>query len=224
MKRSEINQIIREAEDFFAANNFHLPAFASWSEADWRQNATCSQEIFDCKLGWDVTDFGQGDFKKEGLTLFTVRNGIAGSTFYPKAYAEKLMISREGQMTLMHCHVNKREDIINRGGGTLVFELGIRADDGSFTGEAVSVSRDGVRETVASRGTIELAPGESITLEPNVYHAFYATGGDVLIGEVSSVNDDETDNLYYEPQLRFPKIEEDEAIYRMLVTDYKKLF
>ena len=42
----------------------------------------------------------------------------------------------------------------------------------------------------------------------------------MLIGEVSTVNDDETDNIFAEPVSRFAKIEEDEAPWRLLVSDY----
>ena len=45
-------------------------------------------------------------------------------------------------------------------------------------------------------------------------------GGDVLLGEVSMCNDDENDNRFYEPIGRFPKIEEDEAPYRLLCNEY----
>ena len=81
------------------------------------------RNLLDCRLGWDVTDFGRGDFRRQGLLLFTIRNGINNSEKYSKPYAEKIMISRAGQVTLMHCHETKCEDIINRGGGKLIFEL-----------------------------------------------------------------------------------------------------
>ena len=125
MKRSEINNEIRQAEEFFASFQFKLPKFACWTPAEMRarRNDPKYREIFECNLGWDLTDFGKGKFREEGLFLFTIRNGITGSTRYPKPYAEKIMISRSNQLTLTHCHEFKREDIINRGGGRLVFEL-----------------------------------------------------------------------------------------------------
>ncbi len=43
----------------------------------------------------------------------------------------------------------------------------------------------------------------------------------MLIGEVSTVNDDETDNIFREPIGRFAQIEEDEAPTHLLVSDYK---
>ena len=223
MKRSEINREIRAAEDFFALHNFKLPKFASWNASDWAaQGKDGIAEIFDCNLGWDITDFGRGDFRKYGLMLFTIRNGVTGSELYPKKYAEKIMISRSNQITLMHCHVLKTEDIINRGGGRLVFELFNRKGDTTELDDTpVKLVLDGRKITVPAGGKVILEPGESLTLTPNVFHQFYAEeGSDVLIGEVSSVNDDHTDNLFYEPQLRFPGVEEDEPIYRRTVMDY----
>ena len=63
---------------------------------------------------------------------------------------------------------------------------------------------------------------ESVTLLPGNWHAFWGEGGDVLIGEVSTVNDDLTDNIFREPIGRFSSIEEDEAPAHLLVSDYDK--
>ncbi len=223
MKRSEINREIRAAEEFFARHNFKLPKFATWSKEDWaHQNQDEIAEIFDCGLGWDITDFGRNDFRKYGLLLFTIRNGVNNSPVYTKKYAEKIMISRRNQMTLMHCHALKTEDIINRAGGKLVFELyNRRGDTCELDDTPVNLVRDGRKITVPAGGKVVLDPGESLTLTPNVFHQFYADDSDdVMIGEVSSVNDDHTDNIFYEPQLRFPGVEEDEPIYRRTVMDY----
>ena len=43
-----------------------------------------------------------------------------------------------------------------------------------------------------------------------------------MIGEVSTVNDDNTDNIFREPIGRFPEINEDEAPRHLLVSDYDK--
>ena len=172
-----------------------------------------------------VTDFGRGNFPKEGLLLFTIRNGLAGSSVYTKPYAEKIMISRSEQVTLMHCHVSKTEDIINRGGGRLIFELYNRRGDAvELDYTPVTVSRDGERITVPAGTKLFLEPGQSLTLTPNLFHKFYGElGGDVMVGEVSAVNDDHNDNIFLEPQLRFPVIEEDEPPYRLLVSDLSQL-
>ena len=227
MKRSEINLEIRKAEQFFDSFQFKLPKFAYWTpeEMKARRNDPKYREIFDCNLGWDLTDFGLGNFEKEGLFLFTIRNGVNNSTLYPKPYAEKIMISRSNQVTLTHCHELKREDIINRGGGRLVFELFNRKGNlVELDDTPVTVSKDGELITVNAGEKLYLEPGESILLERNLFHKFYAEeGSDVMIGEVSAVNDDHNDNIFYGKQSRFPEIEEDEAPYRYLVSDYCNL-
>ena len=100
MKRSEINTILQSAQDFFDAHQFHLPRWAAWSESDWQVNHRDCREIFDCQLGWDITDFGSGDFAQRGLTLFTVRNGKLGeqARTYAKSYAEKIMVGIDRTM------------------------------------------------------------------------------------------------------------------------------
>lgn len=225
MKRSEINMAIREAKCFFEKLNFKLPPFAFRKPEEWHQYVDVNDEIFACQLGWDITDFGRGNFARQGLLLFTIRNGLVNSDRYSKPYAEKIMISRSEQLTLMHCHHDKCEDIINRGGGNLVFKLYNQDSDGyeKLADTPVEVVRDGERLHLPPGGILVLTPGESITLTPGIFHQFYAErGSDVMIGEVSSVNDDHRDNIFHEPQLRFPIIEEDEPPLHLLVGDYEK--
>ena len=125
MKRSQINQIMRSADAFIRQQGFHLPPFAYWSPEDWRNKGPEVREIVDNRLGWDVTDFGWGDFKKVGLFLFTVRNGSPENwkSLQGKLYGEKILVVEEGQVTPMHFHWDKMEDIINRGGGDLKIQL-----------------------------------------------------------------------------------------------------
>ena len=222
MRRSEINRRIREAERFFASRRFELPPFAFWTPADWRSRGHEADEIRSRRLGWDLTDFGQGRFDDVGLILFTLRNGDPAEPS-SKRYAEKAMIVGELQVTPWHFHWQKTEDIINRGGGKLVIELARASpDEKGFADEQFEVSCDGIRRRLSPRERIVLLPGESVTLEPRVYHTFWADSGSgrVLVGEVSSVNDDATDNRFLEPQGRFPTIEEDEPPYRLLCTEY----
>jgi len=87
MKRSEINQAIRDASACFAAHGWVLPP----------------------KPRWDVTDFGLGDFDACGLTLINLAE--------EPEYCEKLMYARKGQVTPAHTHARKKEDIIARFGG-----------------------------------------------------------------------------------------------------------
>jgi D-lyxose ketol-isomerase len=136
-------------------------------------------------------------------------------------YAEKLLISCDRQLAPMHRHVVKAEDIINRGGATLALELWMSAPDGGIdTAAEVVVPTDGILRRMPAGSTLRLAPGESVTLLPGVWHAFWGEGGDVLIGEVSTVNDDETDNVFASPIGRFAAIEEDEPPTHLLVSDY----
>ena len=100
MKRSTINQILKNAEAFLQAHQFLLPPWAQWSLQDWEANRTRIEEILACGLGWDITDFGREDFDHAGLVLFALRNG--DPTKDPddrrKNYAEKILISQVNQV------------------------------------------------------------------------------------------------------------------------------
>jgi D-lyxose ketol-isomerase len=63
---------------------------------------------------------------------------------------------------------------------------------------------------------------ESICLPPGLYHSFWGESGfgDVLVGEVSSVNDDEHDNHFLHPVDRFNDILEDEPAQLVLCNEY----
>jgi len=222
MKRSEINKIIKEAMVFIDGFKFALPPFAHWSAADWKNKGSECDEIRDNMLGWDITDYGFDRFGEIGLVLITIRNGNQNNPKYKKPYAEKLLISRENQVCPMHFHWYKMEDIINRGGGVLVMKLYNSTGDGDVADTDVRVMCDGVEVTVSAGVELELYPGQSVTLTPNLYHAFWAKegSGSVLIGEVSQCNDDNTDNRFLEPMGRFPTIEEDEAPFRLLCNEY----
>ena len=221
MKRSQINEIIRESDAFIRSFGFRLPPFAYMSPEELRNHSESA--IFTNRLGWDITDYGQGKFDELGLFLFTTRNGDAAdlATGRGMLYAEKIMISRKDQLSPMHRQVVKAEDIINRGGGTLVIELNAPAEDMSVDRKKdVTVPVDGILRTFPAGHRLKLAPGESVTLLPGIWHAFWAEDADVLIGEVSTVNDDLTDNVFEMEIGRFATIEEDEAPLHLLVSDY----
>jgi hypothetical protein len=222
MHRSEINQLIRNAIVFFHEMNFHLPPWAYWEPEDWKGKYENCKEIIDNMLGWDLTDFGGGDFRNSGLILFTIRNGNLKKN--KKPYAEKIMIVEEMQITPMHFHWSKMEDIINRGGGNLVMELYASDEKEGFSDKQIQVRTDGILRKVPPGGRLILTPGESICLEQGLYHRFYGEKGKgpVLVGEVSAVNDDTTDNRFYDPVGRFPEINEDEKPLHLLVSDYHK--
>jgi hypothetical protein len=223
MKRSEINAILKWAKQFVAGHNFRLPPFAFWGPEDWKAKGHECDEIRRNMLGWDITDFGLGTFEKYGLVLFTLRNGNYSNPEDPKTYAEKILISREGQITPLHFHWKKIEDIINRAGGNLVIRLfNSSPDEQVDSNTPVKVSLDGVVHTVPAGLTVALKPGESITLTQNLYHEFWAEvgSGPVLIGEVSAVNDDRADNRFAKQVGRFPEIEEDEPPLHYLCNEY----
>jgi D-lyxose ketol-isomerase len=225
MKRSEVNRIMAAADEFIRSFGFILPPFAYWSPDQMRARRGDIAGIVDARLGWDITDYGQGRFEELGLFLFTVRNGSEADLRRGggMCYAEKIMISRHDQINPMHRHVLKAEDIINRGGATLALELFNSDAEGHIdrTGD-VTVATDGVLRTQGPGEVLRLAPGESVTLMPGNWHAFWGQGGDVLIGEVSTVNNDLTDNIFAEPVGRFAEIEEDEPPAHLLVSDYPR--
>ncbi|MET3659936.1 D-lyxose/D-mannose family sugar isomerase [Aquamicrobium ahrensii] len=225
MKRSRVNETIREGDAFIRSFGYVMPPFAYWSPGEMQQRRTVSAGVFDGRLGWDITDYGQGKFDELGLFLFTVRNGRFEDMKkgVGMLYAEKIMISRKDQLSPMHRHVIKAEDIINRGGGKLVLELFMPDEEGGIDLHAeVTVPVDGSIRRLPAGGLLKLDPGESVTLLPGVWHAFWAEGADVLIGEVSTVNDDLTDNVFRDPIGRFSEIEEDVEPVHLLVSDYQK--
>ncbi|WP_439105098.1 D-lyxose/D-mannose family sugar isomerase [Celeribacter marinus] len=226
MKRSIVNEIIAESDKFMRSFGFVMPPFAYLNPTGLKSYiADGGTMVRDHMLGWDITDYGQGNYEDLGLLLFTVRNGSDANVARGMGmlYAEKLLISKENQISPMHHHTFKTEDIINRGGASLVLELFTRAEDGSCHPTApVEVLTDGRKRTLKAGEHLKLEPGESVTLEPWHWHAFWGEGGPVLIGEVSNVNDDRTDNIFREPIGRFAAIDEDTDPVHLLVSDYDK--
>lgn len=224
MKRSEINAVIKKFEALIKKFSFSLPPYLSFTAEEWESKGHAYDEIRENMLGWDVTDYGMGDFDALGLALITLRNGNVKNPKYRKTYAEKIMMLDEGQVSPMHFHWTKMEDIINRGGNDVLFRL-YNADRNTevLTDTDVKIARDGCRYTVPAGSEVVLKPGESLTLEPYCYHEFSVPRngkGPALIGEVSMCNDDNTDNRFLEPLGRFPSIEEDEPPYRLLCNEY----
>ena len=224
MKRSQINRALRQFQDRLSEHRFLLPPFADWSLQDWIRQRNEASEILARGLGWDVTDYGLGRFDEVGLSLFTLRNGHiedlrAGSG---EVYAEKIMLVGAGQVAPMHFHWHKTEDIIHRGGGRLLLRLYNAAPDETLGDTDVTVRVDGLPRTVQAGVPLTLEPGQSITLPPRLYHAFWAEDESVLAGEVSTVNDDRSDNRFLDPLARFSALEEDEPALRLLVSDYEE--
>ena len=188
MKRSEINRAFREASACFARHHWSLPPAPAW----------------------DITDFGLGNFNHHGLTLINLAA--------EPEYCEKLMFARRGQVTPSHTHVVKKEDIICRS-GELTLELWpAKPASASTPPGALTVSVNGRPHSLAAGEKLILSAGSRVTLVPGVWHAFYPSSDECIIGEVSTANDDSHDNFFLNPDIgRFPGIEEDEpAAIRLL--------
>ena len=224
MKRSEINAALKELEAMVNEYKFALPPFCHFTPEQWQEKGHEYDEVRDCMLGWDITDYGMGDFDKMGFSLITIRNGNRNmADKYPKVYAEKILYLKEGQYSPMHFHWFKTEDIINRGGGNVLIRVYNSNPDESINYETdVTVHTDGRTYTVPAGTQVRLTPGESIHIQQYMYHDFEIEPGTgaVLLGEVSQCNDDSNDNRFNPPMGRFPAIEEDEAPYRLLCNEY----
>lgn len=230
MKRSEINEAIEYALAKFRENKIALPPFAHWKPEQWTKMTDKARRIILARMGWDVTDLGQGKFDEVGGVLFTVRNGVPSgeskdvSTGVP--YCEKYIVLKEGQLMPLHMHWLKTEDIINRAGGVLVMELYNSAgSDEVDRNSSVIVVCDGLEREVEAGEPFELFPGESITLVSGLYHCFWAKEreGCLICGEVSTVNDDNTDNCFAEASSRFSDIVEDEESRWLLCNEYPEI-
>ena len=114
MKRSEINRCIKEMEELVRKNGFWLPPFCNFTPEEWKTKGHEYDEIRDNMLGWDITDYGLGNWEKVGFALITLRNGNQNNPKYSKVYAEKLLMLKEGQHSPMHFHWKKSEDIISK--------------------------------------------------------------------------------------------------------------
>ncbi|MDO4518740.1 MAG: D-lyxose/D-mannose family sugar isomerase [Eubacteriales bacterium] len=237
MKRSDLNRIIDNAIDFLEKRGMPLPPFAYWGLKEWQEAGIEYEEIVDNMLGWDVTDFGSGDFENIGLTIFTFRNGNFYNTDkYPKPYAEKMLLVGDGQILPYHYHWSKMEDIINRGGGDLRMKMynsvpedfadvegGRAGKPGTFDMESDVVTKiDGKTVVVPAGSEIVLKPGQSITIFRGQYHTWQGVPGTgpVMLFEVSTSNDDNIDNRFYEKTGRIPAVEEDEEIRHLMFADY----
>jgi D-lyxose ketol-isomerase len=225
MKRSEINVIMQEANEFLHQMKFNLPPFAYWDLDEWYEKGDEVYDIIQLSLGWDITDFESYDFSNVGLFLFTLRNGVPGNLMgcVGKVYCEKILIVGENQLTPLHFHWKKTEDIINQGGGKLTLQLYNVDRNENLIQTDVKICVDGSKRFKKAGHHLELNPGESVTLPPYCYHNIWGVDDRVLVGEVSTVNDDQNDNRFYEKRGRFPDIEEDEPPLCLLVSDYEKI-
>jgi D-lyxose ketol-isomerase len=225
LKRSVVNQSIDQAIATFRHFGISLPPFAYWTLDEWRSKGSEIDEIRDCMLGWDVTDFGSGEFESIGRILFTARNGTRRVPGYAKSYAEKLLFDPEVQRAPAHFHLSKMEDITNRAGGNILVQLTAVDANNRPIDEALRVQVDGQTVALEAQSTIRLKPGQSVCIPPRTLHQFWGEAGTGLTvsSEVSSVCDDLEDNFFLEPMTRFPEIEEDEPARYCLCNEYDRV-
>ena len=230
MKRSDIENAIRTALEVCGQFQFALPPFAQWSRGDWMSAGAEWDEVRDCMLGWDVTDFGSGRFEEIGRVLFTLRNGRSNDPRYPKTYTEKLLIDPENQRAPAHFHRSKREDTICRHGGNILVQLSKATAAGGWSDERFPIAVNGCLRELPPQAIVRLSPGESLTIPPGTIHRFWGEEGTgwafegrrySLSSEISSVCDDWNDNVFFEEwAARFPEIEEDVPATRFLCSEY----
>ncbi|MBP6506229.1 MAG: D-lyxose/D-mannose family sugar isomerase [Opitutaceae bacterium] len=190
MKRSEINAAHRAALACFTRHHWALPPAPRW----------------------DITDFGLRDFPKFGLTVVNLATEIE--------YCEKLMYARRGQTTPCHTHAKKKEDIICRSGELAVKLWAKKPAAGAVQPATFEVPVNGAKTTVRPGEPLLLAAGSRVTLVPGIWHEFYPTTEECIIGEVSTANDDLRDNFFLNPDIgRFPELVEDEPALVKLVSE-----
>ncbi len=190
MKRSEINAIYRQAGACFARHHWVLPPAPRW----------------------DITDFGLGDFARYGLTLINLAT--------EPEYCEKLMFARRGQTTPCHTHAKKKEDIICRSGELTLKLWPKKPAAGATLPPTLTVPVNGTPTVIKTGEPYALPAGSRITLVPGVWHEFYPTSDECIIGEVSTANDDLHDNFFLNPDIgRFPGLTEDEPAAIRLISE-----
>ena len=64
MKRSEINRALQEMEAMCVREHCYLPPFCAFTPEQWQTKGHEYDEVRDCKLGWDITDYGQDEDRK----------------------------------------------------------------------------------------------------------------------------------------------------------------
>lgn len=221
--RSLVNRTIADAVAAFSRFGVALPPWAFWTPPEWETKGPECDELRDCMLGWDVTDFGSGDFHNIGRTLFTVRNGTTRKAGYPKTYAQKYLFDPENQRAPAHFHHSKREDICCLAGGNILVQLRPAGPDDKPADEPLVARVDGISRTIAAGENVRLRPGQSICIPPRTVHQFWGEEGTGLTvsSEVSSVCDDWNDNVFLDDRgTRFPKIIEDDPRTHYLCHEY----
>jgi D-lyxose ketol-isomerase len=206
MKRSQINAALQAARDLLARCQWDLPEWADWSEAEHAANPAVSACLYAQELGWDVTDFGQGDFEARGVTSFCIRNGEP-ALLSNQPGCEHLHFVADGQIWPFHAHKAKREEITVRCGGNLMVAF---TRHGSFEDAPVWIDGSPINDPYSR--FIRLSPGQSISIPCGLQHSLWSepNSGPTLFSETSTSRNDRSDSFFLEEQTRFLPIDEDQ--------------
>ena len=223
MKRSDVNDNIGLAKDLFAAHRLVLPRWAHWSPDDWRGAGPGMRAVKDAGLGWEITDHGSGDFQRQGLVLFRLRDAQRSPTDSDEGFAESVLLVQVHQVTPFHHHTHG-QDLVNRGGGDLVVQLHHAGPSDELDDDRpVTAVVDGVEVEFEPGGLARLTVGESLGVAPRVYHKFWAEMASCMVSEISSPANGRQDFHYLEDARRLPDIEEDEEPLHLLWHEYPDL-
>jgi hypothetical protein len=130
------------------------------------------------------------------------------------------MFARRGQATPCHTHARKKEDIICRAGELTLRLWPLKPSPGTALPASFSARIDGRPAEVRTGTDLVLRAGSRVTLEPGVWHSFWPSSADCIMGEVSTKNDDVGDNFFLDGGVgRFPEIDEDEPAAIRLIRD-----
>jgi len=237
VKRSEINATMLLARDFFEAYRFKLPKWAAWSVVNWDYSGEEMQAIKDCQLGWDVTDFGLGDFLSQGMTSFMLRNGqpsrksdqevsekIPAETLngLGRHYSEKILLVQLHQALPLLALKHRTHDLINRGGGDLVIQVYQSTPEHNLDEKSrIPLQVNGIAYNVKAGGIVRLVPGDGLTLQAGIYYKYWAEKASCIVGSISSTCDERNDYRFFDLNCqRFPEIEPDESPIHLLHYEY----
>jgi len=235
MDRKDINEIIKEGIKFIEKkglinfllrkSGYSMPDEAHWSlekwHEEWLKNPDSLGNIAKEGLGWDITDFNLGNFYENGLLLYTLSNGVIGPDGQPvsQPYSNKIMVARENQVTPLHRHKRKIEDIACLEGNLMMKLYNLEEDDIDLDKD-VYIERNGILRRYTPGEPIILTPGNRLRLEPRHWHTFCGYKGTALLEEASGVNDDRTDNVFLDKRVgRLPAINENEKPRFLLFTE-----
>jgi D-lyxose ketol-isomerase len=232
MKRSEINAAIARAIDNAKKYGVALPKWADWHPLQF--GADCDG-IRHQRLGWKAVDFGLDKFNECGLVVLSLTAPLVdeygeplttaqrvGAYDYPvTGFSRKYLFVQAGQTEPHHFHrQKKRKEVKVIAGSSVRFELAWADSDTELSStREVVVQVDGMSHHLPANGSIVVNPGETITLPGDLSHIISvpAGGPDTIMEEISTANNDRSDNIFpFMTPTSQPVIEDQEARYQLL--------